>query len=765
MSFENLYRASFYAMLVFAALVPGIDSPDNKLAIAFPFLVAAAATLAFVTVDVGRVRPVSPGLLSFGAVGGTALTIAESLADPNQLVGALGHWLIYLELMLMFRVKSVREDWEMFLLALLQVLIGTVISQSDKVGAMLFVWAILALWVLGLFSLRRDALGAHVGPTGPADRGAPGREFYPGLLNLPFLFSALRVTLTTLALGGIIFLAMPRRAVSNRSRTVEPSATHLTGFDDEVRLGQLGEILENDSVVFSAELYDEDNRRVDLGGEPLWRGVTMADYDDGRWRRERRLPVSFPVSIPAFDPGRTRQLLRQRIKLEANDSAVLFGLRPMIGALSGRKMELDLSRIDGTITRNDSRSGSFDYEVLSYREPDLPQPGESKPERSLPRLLAVPGRCRDRLKAIADREIAARVPEATAAPPNDPGALAALVKKKAEALNDYLGSSHEFGYTLKLDVVDPELDPVEDFLVNRKQGHCEYFASALTLLLRSAGIPARMVNGFKGGDYNGLAQVFNVRQKHAHSWVEAYLGGHPLSPDLPYWLTLDPTPGNERDVVVARVGGFRGNFRQITDFVRYVWVFYVVGYNAERQNRLLYAPIRSLAAEAGNGFAIMGDGLARYRNRLYGLLNFRDVRSFISVRGFVVSFVAMLLMVGLFQALKGATLKLVRWVRGPDVDTSALAVGAAHYRRLTQLLSGLGLERPPAETQEEFARRAGDFLDARGPETRPVADVPRQVVEAFYRVRFGHLDLKPGALKVLETRLDALEKLLAAPLD
>src|SRR5947199_2707265 len=129
-----------------------------------------------------------------------------------------------------------------------------------------------------------------------------------------------------------------------------------------------------------------------------------------------------------------------------------------------------------------------------------------------------------------------------------------------------------------MNVVDPAVDPVEDFLVNRKEGHCEYFASALTLMLRALGIPARMVNGFKGGDWNDLARVMNVRQKHAHSWVEAYLGDTPPPERAPLWLTLDPTPGTERDKSVAKVGGFRANFYQITDAVRYVWVFYVVGY-------------------------------------------------------------------------------------------------------------------------------------------------------------------------------------------
>ncbi len=79
----------------------------------------------------------------------------------------------------------------------------------------------------------------------------------------------------------------------------------------------------------------------------------------------------------------------------------------------------------------------------------------------------------------------------------------------------------EFRYTLAMDVVDPSIDPAVDFLVNRKQGHCEYFATAMTLLVRSIGIPARMVNGFKGGDYNAARRLTTVRQKHAHSWVRS----------------------------------------------------------------------------------------------------------------------------------------------------------------------------------------------------------------------------------------------------
>src|SRR5208282_4488659 len=92
------------------------------------------------------------------------------------------------------------------------------------------------------------------------------------------------------------------------------------------------------------------------------------------------------------------------------------------------------------------------------------------------------------------------------------------------APGSHLRHSRGVGFTMEKNGVRSQLDPVEDFLVNRKKGHCEYFASALALLLRSIDIPARIVNGFKGGDWNDLTQSMYVRQKHAHSWVEAYVG-------------------------------------------------------------------------------------------------------------------------------------------------------------------------------------------------------------------------------------------------
>ena len=332
------------------------------------------------------------------------------------------------------------------------------------------------------------------------------------------------------------------------------------------------------------------------------------------------------------------------------------------------------------------------------------------------------------------------------------------IAARARALTAYLRDSGQFSYTLQMDIVDPKLDPVEDFLVNRKSGHCEYFASALALLLRSVNIRSRIVNGFKGGDWNELTETLNVRQKHAHSWVEAYAG---IGDDrLPIWITLDPTPSNERQESIAHVGGLAGNFRPLTDVIRHIWVFYIVGFDGDRQDKLLYSPMRTLLFEVRNQYIRLGHLLRNWFSRLF---HFRSIGAFISIRGFIVTFVVLTMLAGLANLVFKLALRFFSWLRGPRLDATSLSAGILFYRRLTQLLAAYELDRNPAETQSEFAGRAHRFLTGKGSPTQPVADVPREVVDAFYRVRFGHLELEPDSLHKLDARLDALESSLQRP--
>jgi hypothetical protein len=743
-----VYRASFYLMLVVASMALVGDSSDGQYARLYTMAVTLGGILAFFTVDLHRRWAMPRPLANMLAVGTLVLLYYEYKVDDTQMIQALGHWLVYLQLVKYFLPKTAEDDWFLFLLGLMQVLIGSVINQSDQVGTWLFLWAMLAVWVLGQFFLQREAhrLLSVQNFSAEPDGSPPPDDPYHGLFDVPYALATLRVMATTLALGGLIFLVLPRRAGVTRNQANAPMSRHLTGFDEEVQLGQLGEILENDSVVMTVELTDDDDKTIHPAEEPLWRGVTMLKYEKGRWHRQSK-PTQAVVSFRADRRLRTRKMIHQKINLEPNDSASLFGMRPVLNASSAHRNAPHLSTNDGTLFRPDQRSGDYDYEVTSDADMTAPQPHESPPSEFDKQLLSVPADLEPRLKQIAEPLVAGIEAK------GEKGA-----KARARRLESFLRDSGQFSYTLQMDVIDRHIDPVQDFLDNRKEGHCEYFASALALLLRSIKIPSRVVNGFKGGDWNELTETFNVRQKHAHSWVEAYVG---LGPDKsPTWITLDPTPAAERRESIAHVGGIAGNFRPLTDVVRHLWVFYIVGFDGERQDRLLYAPMRTIIHEIREKYITLGLTLKRWFANVF---HFRDVGAFVSIRGFVVSFVMLTLAAGLANLAFRLAQRFISWLRGPAIDATSRSAGILFYRRLAQVLATYDLVRSPAETQSEFARRAQTFLTGQGPLTQPVADVPEQVVDAFYRVRFGHLELEPASLDELDARLDTLEATLKSP--
>ncbi|HEY2155097.1 MAG TPA: DUF3488 and transglutaminase-like domain-containing protein [Isosphaeraceae bacterium] len=743
MNFRPTYRVSSYLMLFFATLVLSVDASDsNRLAMLYPVAVAVAAGVAYFTVDRHPHLGLSAHTTNLLALAAIAAGFFEHWYDESLMLLALGHFFVYMQLLYMFQFKTTRGEWYLFVMGLIQVLLGCVMSQSDVVGICLFAWALCSLWVLALFTLAREA-----------DRGtpAPGTSLlpavvaetpYPSLIDAQFLMASGRVAAMTLALGGVIFLVMPRQSPVGNAARSDVLGKHLTGFDDVVQLGQLGEILENESVVMTIEVTDyPSGRRITPTEEFLWRGVALAKYERGRWRKMMWRAQGFPPEPPR--PAASRPMIRQQIKIEPTDNPTLFGLHPILWAdSSNRRLPPEFNITDGSIHRADSRPIALEYVVVSAADPAQLQPNEQFPAPQVYEdLLSMPADLKKQLRAIAEAQLKGV----------DRSDRAAMARR----LEWYLRDSQQFAYTLRMETIDPSIDPVADFLLNRKEGHCEYFASALTLLLRSVDIPTRLVNGFKGGDWNDLAGVMNVREKHAHTWCEALLTDRAsVRGELPRWLTLDPTPANERERSLAQVGGMFNGLRQVTDFVRYIWTFYVVGFNSERQQRFLYEPIRKLFLEAKRGFQMMGQGI----QEAFGwLFRFRDVSSFFSRKGFFVTFLGLGFLVFLAWAARAAFRRIrSRWA-GARADESALAAGVLFYRRMVSLLEGFGLERPAPETPREFARRAAGFLAGRGSGNESVADVPPLVVDAYYRIRFGHLDLDADALRFVESRLDALE--------
>ncbi|MDR3618932.1 MAG: DUF3488 and transglutaminase-like domain-containing protein [Paludisphaera borealis] len=745
-----VYRASFYLMLTIATTALCADTnTDDRGGWLLPPLVAAAGLLAFFTVDRKPVWSLPRGLANFLGACTLGLLYVEYKLDDTQFVRYLGHWLIALQLVKYFLPKSAEDDWFLFLVGLMQVLIGAVINVGDQVGFWLFLWAMLAVWVLGQFFLQREA--RRFLSNGASKRHAPleplRKDPYRGLFDWAYATATLRVLALTMALGFFFFLLLPRQVGATRTRAGQSTTKHLTGFDEEVALGQLGEILENDSPVMTIEFSDADKNPLRPPPEPLWRGVTLNNYDSGRWRRQTsRAMRTFPT-YRALSPSR-RSVIRQVVKLEPNDSFTLFGIRPFLEVTAARSLPPSLNALDGTVFRQDSR-GAYDYEVITDSDSNAPQNGEDVPSALRIRevLLALSPELKTKLRSIA-LPLVEKIP----------GDGAEGAKARSKALESYLRESGGFTYSLEMKSIDPTLDPVLDFLVNRKEGHCEYYASALALLLRSIDIPSRMVNGFKGGDWNQISDAMTVRQKHAHSWVEAYLGENEAR--QPIWITLDPTPSAEREKSIAQVGGMASNFRTVTDLFRYIWVFYILGYDSNRQGKLLYEPIGMLAREIRIGSIRVWRWVSATFTMLF---QFRSIQSFISVKGFVVTFLVLVLTAALAKLLSWLVKKVIAWWRGGVKDGAGMTAGILFYRRLAQLLAEYDLERSPAETQNEFAHRAFRFLSGQGTRTQEVAGLPQKIVDAFYQVRFGDRDLTPETLEELEACLDALQAKLGDP--
>ena len=239
-------------------------------------------------------------------------------------------------------------------------LVGCFLSQGDRVGLLLVTWAILAIVVLSLFYLHREAIrwgnapgpSSLTSPTGKKGGSDPEREPYPGLFGWSFFLGTARAASMTLLLGVFIFLIMPR----SNSRAQPPRGTiaprSMTGFSDEVRLGQMGEILENDTVVFTVEML-QGGRRVQPDEESLrWRGVTLTRYRDGRWRRDRdEVQVGSP---PAFRSS-SGPLLEQRIRMEETADRVIFALRPIVKLDVHPEGMISMNSNDGTLIREVDR--------------------------------------------------------------------------------------------------------------------------------------------------------------------------------------------------------------------------------------------------------------------------------------------------------------------------------------------------------------------------------------------------------------------------
>ncbi len=679
-----------------------------------------------------------------------AMTVAlwgfSRMRQDEQLF-ALAKLLVFLQCILLYRPKTLRLYWMLLMLSLLEFVVAGIVNTVPSFGFLMGSFLLLGGVSLCLFHLVEQVQRCRPGQlriwpwSSLSVRHGPWPEeaFRWRLLPWGVWWHLGKLTAMTVIVAPVLFLAIPRRGQLSGGwfGPRQSFGPPITGFSTEVRLGELGEIISNPQEVMRVRLVSASTgRNYEMQEPPLFHGVTLWSYRRGYWTsqtaRRLRLPILPPLRRPVHS-----DLVQVEITLEPLvNSTVVFAPRPVFNTQENTKPVFYDSRQDSLRRRPEDADRQFHCRLLTtafhrgrMRRFIPVEPGLSRTHLAMLRQLPQGQGGLQRLRRIA-QEVVAQV---------DPQDWIA----QAEAMERYLRDSGLFQYTLRPPVRPVDMDPIEDFLTRQRSGHCEYFASALALMLRARGIPARVVVGFKGGEFNTVGNYYLVRQQDAHTWVNAFIPREKLPegvratlpPSAPgAWMVLDPTPGSQNLETTSAL-----NPGNLIAHLRYLWFQYIVRFDAARQQQFVADLWKSArewmqkrSGDQGNS-AAEGSG-----NWLWAGLG-------------ILALAGVLLLVWGRKGWPG-------WVQSWPQGWGSAAAAVRFYRHLEQLGRRLlARSRRPSETPREFAAHMAQALALSAPH---LASVPQEVVQAYYRVRFGHQELGAEQHRHLAQLLEQLEQAL-----
>lgn len=676
----------------------------------------------------------------------------------------------HLQFILQFKAKTVRNYWLLALVSFLQTAVAAALETGIAFAVLLFVYLFWALFFLGTFYLYREQLRHAVA----GEKPSRSRGFVPRPASEALLAGASRefsrrmtgLAFGTIALATLLFVAVPRIGKTGWE-PVSIVETRTVGFSTEINLESGGQVIEDPEVVMQVRFFDyRTNAPLQIDGDVYMRGTAVMEYADRKWLRGNVRPAFRnglpPITELASDEG----VVRQKIAIEPLSRNVLFSCYPAFtDRVDEAKQALFHQPYLGQITRVEPlRTKRFEYEIVTPAFQRMRQGIIVPAFRTLydeAELLAMPLN-RDGLDPLAGlkqtaAQIVADIPSTN-------------VFQRAKRLESYFRDSGRYQYSLDPLERPKEIDPVEDFVMNRPQGHCEYFAGALALMLRAVGIPSRVVLGYRGGHYNVVGGFYEFQQLHAHSWVEAYLppGEVPLDrlmetpglipPAERYgaWVQLDGTaPASLTTTAVANT--YWSQIQQGLDYVRFLWVNYVIGMDSARQLESVYGPLSTAMTDTTKRLSDPGT----WRNWKQRAAD--AIRFVAKPQGLFALLIACAAIAALVRAAKrfrlgrtkahGVTAKTMRRTTPPTEE---------FYLRLERLLTKLAIVRTADQTPRELALAAGGELSELA-QTRSAAPLPRRIVDYYYRVRFGNRPLEAEERSEVEQALATLELAITPP--
>ena len=485
-------------------------------------------------------------------------------SNPTLYAALLGavHFLLFVMILRLFSASTDRDAIFLALLSFAGILAAAVLTVDTSFLFLFFVFLLFAVATFVGLEMRRGARGA----VSPVSDSQPQKEKQ---LSRSLGLAALSLAGGAIALGTVIFFVFPRFSAGFLGNTgFRP--TLMTGFSDNVELGQIGEIKRSTTVVMRVKT-----------GKPItydrlrWRGIALSTFDGKRWTTRDRHPVALPPGPGGWIAmGEERELvdpsgipMEYTILLEPLATDALFAPANVVslrGDFSGeggnafgpgRRTYL-FRDFTGSVFNPFHNYAAIRYVGLS-RLPTMDRvklraAGQQYPEEIQRFYLQMPSKLDPRILALAQKVTA------NAKTPFD----------KVVAIESHLRSN--YAYTLNL-TGKPGDDPLPHFLFETRAGHCEYFASAMAIMLRTLGIASREVNGFLPGEYNDLAGDYIVRASDAHSWVEVYF------PEIG-WMTFDPTPASSDPAA-----GFFSRFEMYMDWFQVTWSEWIINYDFAHQ--------------------------------------------------------------------------------------------------------------------------------------------------------------------------------------
>ncbi|HBO83556.1 MAG: hypothetical protein A2073_06970 [Deltaproteobacteria bacterium GWC2_42_11] len=576
--------STYFTIISYLMAGAGLAASSLTLAVSPLFLAAMAALLivCFYLHLKGRFLSIPKLLWNIFAVLLLIFFIIDYFFISNLLLESASRFLTIIMAAKLFDLKTNRDYLTLYILVFFQLLAASAATASLSFLFVFMLYIVVGIWALVIFNLKKDW-----------EENAPQEQPMPrSILGPKFFMAAAGLAVLSMFLTAILFFIIPRVGTGFLQRK-PGEVIKISGFSDRVDLGDLGPVKLNERVVMRVGLPELDKAPAN---SIYFRGIAFDNYDGTSWKQTKRDEIFIERNNAGVFTFRGMSdmgyILKQEILLEPIGTDVIFAAS-FGAAVSGplpRRIKIDNQGSIYLPLQPHTRIEYTAFSVVSQDYNEMTMPSGSG-------INAVPERLALYLQVSEGSESIAELAKMVTMGIGDP-------RLKAIAVQEFLKKNYR--YTLNPEKGEGKT-PLDDFLFYSKEGYCEHYSTAMAIMLRTLGIPTRLVTGFLKGEWNRFGGYLLVRQRDAHSWVEVYL---PVNSSQWGWLTFDPTPSAESAGEVQTPMSVSSLY---LDSIRWRWNRYIVHYTLMDQIAL-----------ARNIDIRFGSVLHNIRGVFNGVKNFRS---------------------------------------------------------------------------------------------------------------------------------------------